>query len=205
MFVVSFKSSSVFKMYGPPYILSPKDDHDYRRTRRRPGPSSDLGDTTVHASSPFLQLPTEMHLAISSHLGFYDIYALRLSNRYFASILPPLEERSRILPEDVDEDIDFALHFEAEASYLARSYGLAACIDCHCLELSWTMYCHWFGSERGTSLMRRRCTGAEPQIDCSCGMGHHEDEMLDYDTILTEPSGSSKRLDAPRTSPSDSE
>lgn len=178
----------LFKMSKPAYIPTLMDDHDYRLTRRRPGPSTDLGATAVPADalSRFSELPPELHLAISSHLGYYDIYALRLSNRYFASILPA----------PITTKIDQSLHEEAEASYLARSYGLAACGDCLCLGLSWTFYCHWFGGPIHYSFMRRRCTGCEPQISCGCGLYHHVDEMFDYDTILTEPSWSSKRLDA---------
>lgn len=165
------------------------DDHDYRRIRRRPGPPTDFEDITAIANAPtplLARLPTELHLAISSHLGFYNTYALRLTIRYPPSILPP-PVGCGIVGEKLDE---------AEASYVARSYGLAACSDCQNLELSWLFYCWWFDEDRSPNWEGYgQCTGCEPQVDCGvCGCWHGEEGILDYITVLMDPSANSKEL-----------
>lgn len=43
-------------------------------------------------------------------------------------------------------------------------------------------YCDWFGGDRSQSLMRRRRTGCELQIDCGCEWYHLEEDVLDDDT-----------------------
>ncbi|KFY49112.1 hypothetical protein V495_00760 [Pseudogymnoascus sp. VKM F-4514 (FW-929)] len=47
--------------------------------------------TSPEPSSPLslLTLPTEIHAAILTHLQFFDLHALRLTNRYFHALLPP--------------------------------------------------------------------------------------------------------------------
>ncbi|OBT61335.1 hypothetical protein VE03_09536 [Pseudogymnoascus sp. 23342-1-I1] len=47
--------------------------------------------TSPEPSSPLslLTLPTEIHAAILTHLQFFDLHALRWTNRYFHALLPP--------------------------------------------------------------------------------------------------------------------
>lgn len=70
---------------------------------------------------PILRIPRDLHLEISDQIGFYDIFALRLTSAYFHSILPPLQKSPTLADTQLEE---------AEASYLARLKNFLVCGRC---------------------------------------------------------------------------
>lgn len=114
---------------------------------------------------PIFRLPPEMHLAITGHLMFYDVYALRLCNSYFHSIIPPIKIE-RLDQEGKHPFVSDAQLSEAEASYFARSYELYACAECGQMyrRRHRNFQCH----NLAPVITWRRCKGCEPQVE-DCG------------------------------------
>ena len=106
-----------------------------------------------------------MHLAITGHLMFYDVYALRLCNSYFHSIIPPIKI------EQLDQQrehryVSDAQRAEAEASYLARSYDLYACAECG--QMYRRRHRNFQCGNLAPVITWRRCAGCVPQVG-GCG------------------------------------
>ena len=75
---------------------------------------------------PLLSLPIELQLDILDQLEFWDLYALRLTNRHFANLTPPLNDLkvtfcSRLHYPGVDQ-LSFCLEFDC--SWLAITSNL---------------------------------------------------------------------------------
>ena len=122
---------------------------------------------TAMVRPPIFRLPPEIHLAITGHLMFYDVYALRFCNSHFHSIIPPIkiERLDQEGQEGRFRHVSHAQHAEAEASYLAKSYDLHACAECGQMyrRRHRNFYCHNLGPVE----FPRRCKGCEPPVgDC---------------------------------------
>lgn len=80
--------------------------------------------------SPLLALPTELHLAIASHLPWWDAYAFRLSCRQLHRLLPAL-----ITLPKYDGNWKQYWWFEPlKASFLVSSNNLKVCDRCPTIE-----------------------------------------------------------------------
>ena len=101
---------------------------------------------------PFWRLPPELHLEICRHLGFYDLYAMHLTGRYFHGMLPQM-------PQNWDLD-DNELE-DAEMSFLARTKKLAACGRCKRLRPQRLKF--YSGNfDKGKTARNRLCVACEP-------------------------------------------
>ena len=123
---------------------------------------------TAMVRPPIFRLPPEMHLAITGHLMFYDVYALRLCNSYLHSVIPPIKiERLDLEGEEGEyQCVNDAQHAEAEASYLARSHELYACAQCG--HMYRRRHRNFQCPNLAPVITWRRCKGCEPQTE-DCG------------------------------------
>lgn len=98
----------------------------------------------------FWSLPTEMHLEIFRHLGFYDLYAVHLACHYFHSILPPLEQKHVFNYDELDD---------ADASFFSRINKLAACCACQRLRPKLKKFYTWnfIGDRTGKNKLCMDC------------------------------------------------
>lgn len=107
--------------------------------------------STDTALPPILALPSELHLAIASHLPWWDVYSLRLVCRQMHTLLPPLTT----LPK--------YKHFEQNwwkdpltASFLVQSNNLNVCTHCPTIEnATEAPFTAWY--EQGLYVHEKRC------------------------------------------------
>ena len=74
-------------------------------------------------SFSLMRLPRGLHLVLLTHLPFYDLFALRLTSRYFASITTPLKSPYKLFTQLRDatalEDRE-RIYEDYNASWFAR-------------------------------------------------------------------------------------
>lgn len=121
----------------------------------------DLDSLVISNNAKLLSIPIEIQLAIISQLTFPAIQSLRVTNRHFMSLIPPLTHSALL---------------EAEKSDLARVRDLYACAVCLRLRSSGSFADQFrmnaFGRDRKGGLQEKRFC-----IDCGV---KSEDSMLKY-------------------------
>lgn len=136
-----------------------KKHHGQRSHQRRPNkPSTTYNTVPPKPPPPISVLPSELHLAISEYLVPHDQYAVRLTSRYFNSILPRLDLRATVLLEDLEETGD---------SFFVRINDLWACSSCKAIR-SRSGYWAPSGLRRET-WGTRKCNRCEPDYIIFCG------------------------------------
>ena len=133
-------------------------NHGQRSHQRRPNkPSATSNTVPPKPPPPISVLPCELHLAISEYLVPHDQYALRLTSRYFNSILPRLDLRATVLLRDLEETGD---------SFFMRVDDLWACFSCKAIR-SRPGYWSPSGLRRETR-EARICNRCEPDFVVFC-------------------------------------
>lgn len=151
-----------------------KKHHGQRSHQRRPTkPSTTYNTVPPRPPPPISMLPPELHLKISFYLVSYDELALRLTSRYFSSILPRLDVKLPLCEENL-QDID--------RSFYVRNNDFWACSNCKQLK---ARYEYW----DPTSLRRgtwetRKCNKCEPDFINLCGHCASSDSSDDDPRIL---------------------